>query len=158
MSKIIVYVTIIFPIYFFCGLMVFSVLLSDDIEIYSGKSTRKKWSREKNMLRKYLFWDYRQHIIWWHYVLLWVYIVSCILSVPALILYDIFSGTEFFPVSRTIALIVDYTALLSLGIALFIRYPLYWGRIRKRPKKATKSQRNSVKFAEDSEKAKKQRN
>ena len=161
MRRIIDYViaTLLFPIGFFIGLIAFSTTLLDNIEIYSGKSTTKKWRKDTRFFRKYLFWDYRQHIIWWHYILLWVYIVSCILSVPALILYDIFSGTEFFPVFRTIALIVIFTASLSLGISVFSRYKLYRGnKVHRRPKKATKSQRNSVKFAEDSEKAKKQRN
>ncbi len=76
-GKIIEYafLIILFTIFYFLGLIAFSVTLRDDIEIYSGKSTSKKWSREKNLFRKYLFLDYRQHIIWWHYVLLWVYIV-----------------------------------------------------------------------------------
>ena len=161
MSRIIRFVilTLLISVVSFTGLLAFSTTLLDDIEIYSGKSTTKKWRKETRFFRKYLFWDYRQHIIWWHYILLWVYIVSCILSVPALILYDIFSGTEFFPVFHRIALIFIFTASLSLGIAVFSRYKLYRGnKVRRRPKKATKSQRNSVKFAKDSENAKKQRN
>ncbi len=161
MSRIIrfVIITLLISVVNFTGLLAFSTTLLDDIEIYSGKSTTKKWRKEKHFFRKYLFWDYRQHIIRWHYILLWVYIVSCILSVPSLILYDIFSGTEFFPVFHRIALIVIFTASLSLGISVFSRYKLYRGnKIRRRPKKATKSRRNSVKFAKGSETAKKQRN
>ena len=61
-EKIVGYVVLIilYPALFFLGLIGFSVTLSDDIGIYSGKSTRKKWSREKNLFRKYLFleWNY----------------------------------------------------------------------------------------------------
>lgn len=153
-EKIVGYVVLIilYPALFFLGLIGFSFTLSDDIEIYSGKSTRKKWSREKNLFRKYLFLDYRQHIIRWHYILLWVYIASSILSLPALILYDIFIDTEFFPIFQAITLTIMFTALLSSGIDVSIRYSLYRGnKIRRRPKKATKRQRKSVKFAKDSE-------
>ena len=161
LSRIFNYIVFAFsyPFLFVIGLLVCSVTLVDDIEIYSGKSTTKKWSKETRFVRKYLYWDYRQHIIWWHYVLLWVYIVSYILALPALILYDIFYDTKFFPVFRTISLIVDFTASLSLGILCFCRHSLYRGNItRRRPKKATKSQKERIKFAKSSKGTKKQRN
>lgn len=141
MNRVIGYVILIvaYPIWILFGMSIFSVLLSDDIEVYSGKSTTKKWRRERNLCRKYLFIDYREHILTWHYALLYVFLISSTLFLPMLILYDVFYNTDAFHVVRTIGLIVDAVMLISLGIATFSRYSLYrLNKVRKRPTKIGK--------------------
>lgn len=118
----------------------FCVILRDDIEIYSGKSTVKKaWGKQKNLLRKYLFLDFKHFIPTKHYVLMWVYVCSSILTIIGVPFYDLFYGTKYSEIPRVVCLISFHSAMLSAALIIRVRYGLYRGnKIRKRPKKQGK--------------------
>ena len=141
MSRVIGYVflTVAYPIWVAFGICVISVLLLDDIEINSGKSTTKRWRSEKSLFRKYLFFDYREHIPKWHCALLYAFLVNSALFLPMIVLYDVFYNTDIFNVIRTIGLVVDAFMVIPLIISSFSRYSLYRGnKIRRRPQKKGK--------------------
>ena len=121
--------------YFISYYGAFDVCLSDDVEFRYGK--RKIRNRRKNVSgwwQKFLFLDIKKEVIYWHYIMFWVNLVSSIVAIISLNAYIIYNAKLI----NIVFLASEGTALFATCIILSVRWGLYAGnkvRSRKRYRK-----------------------
>lgn len=120
--------------FFVIGYLGFSGMLSDDIEIATGKKSRHRWKTSKEpFFHKFLFLHFISDIPKWHYAAFILFIISCI---STFLLLSIRSLVPFSLVLNDVLSTVAILCLISVGISAFSHWTLYRGNvIRRRPKK-----------------------
>ena len=109
----------------------FDVCLSDDIEFNSGKKTSRNRPKtnKTNLFVKFTFWDFRNEVVKWHYIVFWINLISNI------IIFLLTSSQVFFQ-SELLPFFISCSATVSIGsfiIILPVRFRLYkYNRVRKR--------------------------
>lgn len=121
--------------YFISYYGVFDVCLSDDVEFRYGK--RRIRNRRMNVSgwwHRFLFLDIKKDVIYWHYIMFWVNLVSSIVAIISLNAYIIYNKKLI----NIVFLASEGTALIASCIILSVRWDLYAGnkvRSRKRYRK-----------------------
>ena len=125
--------------YFYClNYCVFSVVLQDDIEFRKGKRTRKKPKETERILEKVFVLDIKKEVILWHYLLFWVNLGAFVTACAAMLAFFIHESTIVTSVFLTACAVV----FLTLGVACYIRWPIYAGNmVRNREKYKRKGRR-----------------
>ena len=109
----------------------FDVCLSDDIEFNSGKKTlrNRRKKNKTNFFVKFTFWDFRNEVVKWHYIVFWINLISNIIIFLLTSLQVVFQ-LELLP------FFISCSATVSIGsfiIILPVRFRLYkYNRVRKR--------------------------
>lgn len=115
----------------------FGTMLSDDIEIISGKkAARSRWKISKgNFIQKLFYVGFIDKIKKWHYFLLICFMMTFPVTV---VLCDILIIIGNNLIIRYVLIVSGCICLLSSVIASFERYGLYWYSVKRRPKKEGK--------------------
>ncbi len=115
----------------------FGTMLSDDIEIVSGKkAARRRWKISKgNFIQKLFYVRFIDKIKKWHYFLLICFMISFPIAVISFDILIIFGNNI---IIRYILIVSGGICLLSTIIDSFDRHNLYWYSVRRRPRKQGK--------------------
>lgn len=109
----------------------FDVCLSDDIEFNSGKKTlrNRRKKNKTNFFVKFTFWDFRNEVVKWHYIVFWINLISNIIIFLLTSLQVFFQSEilQFFTGFSTVVSISSFIIILPVRLKLY-RY----NRIRKR--------------------------
>ena len=109
----------------------FDVCLSDDIEFNSGKKTlrNRRKKNKTNFFVKFTFWDFRNEVVKWHYIVFWINLISNII-IFFLASLQVFFQSEILQFLTNISVVIS---ICSFIIILPVRFNLYKSnRIRKR--------------------------
>lgn len=123
--------SVLFFVFYCLNYCVFSVVLQDDIEFCKGKKRVKSRKKQKGFWKKFLFLDIRKEVILWHYLLFWVNLGAFVTACAAMLAFFIHEST----IATSVFLTACAVVFLTLGVACYIRWPLYAGNMVKNRKK-----------------------
>ena len=109
----------------------FDVCLSDDVEFNCGKKSLKNRRKKSktNLFVKFTFWDFRNEVVKWHYIVFWINLISNIIIFLLTSLQVVFQ-------SELLPFFISCSVAVSIGsfiIILPVRFRLYkYNRVRKR--------------------------
>lgn len=130
--------SVLFFVFYCLNYCVFSVVLQDDIEFRKGKKRVKSRKKQKGFWKKFLFLDIRKEVILWHYLLFWVNLGAFVTACAAMLAFFIHENT----IATSVFLTACAVIFLTLGVACYIRWPLYAGNmVRNREKYKRKGRR-----------------
>ena len=123
--------SVLFFVFYCLNYCVFSVALQDDVEFCKGKKRVKSRKKQKGFWKKFLFLDIRKEVILWHYLLFWANLGAFVTAWAAMLAFFIHESTIVTSVFLTACAVV----FLTLGVACYIRWPLYAGNMVRNRKK-----------------------
>ena len=142
--------TVVLPILFSLALPIFctpfSVRFEDDIEFSRGRRSARRLFRVANRyknLKKLLFWDIRKSVHVVFYTLFWIFLISYVLLVAAM-LANIWLNLDWLLFAIRVSAIMGF---LSILLTYLSRYELYRGNRIQNRKEYVQTERERLKKA-----------